>query len=76
MLEFAYEFKNTVCLFLCAPHASVRGKGAPKAMGYPGIVTDCCGKLKETGITLHGDSIADSIDLSGKNKKRRNRTTH
>lgn len=42
-------------------------------MGYPGIGTDCCGKLKEPG--LHGDSIADSIDLSGKNKKRRNRTT-
>lgn len=44
-------------------------------MGYPGIGTDCCGKLKEPGGGLHGDSIADSIDLSGKNKKRRNRTT-
>ena len=44
-------------------------------MGYPGIGTDCCGKLKEPGGSLHGDSIADSIDLSGKNKKRRNRTT-
>lgn len=54
---------------------SVREKGVPKAMGYPGIGTDCCGKLKEPGSSLHGDSIADSIDLSGKNKKRRNRTT-
>lgn len=44
-------------------------------MGYPGIVTDCCGKMKEPGGGLQGDSIADSIDLSGKNKKRRNRTT-
>ncbi|XP_051911701.1 homeobox protein aristaless-like 3 [Hippocampus zosterae] len=33
-------------------------------------------KLKEGGVSLLcGDSIADSIDLSGKNKKRRNRTT-
>lgn len=44
-------------------------------MGYPGIDTDCCGKLKEPSVGLQGDSIADSIDLSGKNKKRRNRTT-
>lgn len=44
-------------------------------MGYPGIGTDCCGKLKEPGGGLHAESIADSIDLSGKNKKRRNRTT-
>lgn len=44
-------------------------------MGYPGIGTDCCGKLKEPGAGLHAESIADSIDLSGKNKKRRNRTT-
>lgn len=44
-------------------------------MGYPGIGTDCCGKLKEPSGGLQGDSIADSIDLSGKNKKRRNRTT-
>lgn len=44
-------------------------------MGYPGISTDCCGKLKEPSGSLHADSIADSIDLSGKNKKRRNRTT-
>lgn len=66
---------TTVYLFLCAFHASVREKGAPKTMGYPGIGTDCCGKLKEPGGGLHGDSIADSIDLSGKNKKRRNRTT-
>lgn len=51
-----------------------REKGGPKPMGYPGIGTDCCGKLKEPGAGL-GDSIADSIDLSGKNKKRRNRTT-
>ncbi|XP_076015489.1 homeobox protein aristaless-like 3 [Genypterus blacodes] len=53
----------------------VREKGAPKTIGYPGIATDCCIKLKEPGGVLPGDSIADSIDLSGKNKKRRNRTT-
>ncbi|XP_068198815.1 homeobox protein aristaless-like 3 [Antennarius striatus] len=53
----------------------VRDKGAPKTMSYPGIGIDCCGKLKEPGGGLHSDSIADSIDLSGKNKKRRNRTT-
>uniref|UniRef100_A0A3P9H3N7 ALX homeobox 3 n=1 Tax=Oryzias latipes TaxID=8090 RepID=A0A3P9H3N7_ORYLA len=50
-------------------------KGALKSMGFPGVGTDCCGKLKEPGSSLQGDSIADSIDLSGKNKKRRNRTT-
>ncbi|XP_076857365.1 homeobox protein aristaless-like 3 isoform X2 [Brachyhypopomus gauderio] len=43
---------------------------------YESNSDDCCGKLKESsnGLT-QGDSIADSIDLSGKNKKRRNRTT-
>ncbi|KAJ3586159.1 hypothetical protein NHX12_012560 [Muraenolepis orangiensis] len=53
-------------------------KTSPKAMGYAGIGSDCCGKLKEPvggGMQGGGDSIADSIDLSGKNKKRRNRTT-
>ncbi|XP_017273136.1 homeobox protein aristaless-like 3 [Kryptolebias marmoratus] len=54
---------------------AVREKAALKAMSYPGISTDCCSKLKEPGSSLQGDSIADSIDLSGKNKKRRNRTT-
>lgn len=44
-------------------------------MGYSGISVDCCGKLKEPGGGLHPEPIADSIDLSGKNKKRRNRTT-
>ncbi|KAF6724688.1 Homeobox protein aristaless-like 3 [Oryzias melastigma] len=53
----------------------VREKGALKSMGFPGVGADCCGKLKEPGSSLQGDSIADSIDLSGKNKKRRNRTT-
>ncbi|KAF3696805.1 Homeobox protein aristaless-like 3 Proline-rich transcription factor ALX3 [Channa argus] len=56
-------------------NSEVREKGAAKTMGYAGIGTDCCGKLKEPGGGLQGDSIADSIDLSGKNKKRRNRTT-
>ncbi|XP_008316685.1 homeobox protein aristaless-like 3 [Cynoglossus semilaevis] len=56
-------------------NSEVREKGAPKTMGYPGISTDCCSKLKDPGLGLQGDSIADSIDLSGKNKKRRNRTT-
>ncbi|XP_031421322.2 homeobox protein aristaless-like 3 [Clupea harengus] len=49
-------------------------KSLAKPLGYPALDSDCCGKLKE----LPGDSIvsiADSIDLSGKNKKRRNRTT-
>nr|XP_019944546.1 PREDICTED: homeobox protein aristaless-like 3 isoform X2 [Paralichthys olivaceus] len=56
-------------------NSEVRDKGIPKTMGYPGIGTDCCGKLKEPVVGLQVDSIADSIDLSGKNKKRRNRTT-
>ncbi|XP_041655621.1 homeobox protein aristaless-like 3 isoform X1 [Cheilinus undulatus] len=56
-------------------NSEVREKGASKTLVYPGIGTDCCGKLKESAAGLHGDSIADSIDLSGKNKKRRNRTT-
>ncbi|XP_060931553.1 homeobox protein aristaless-like 3 [Limanda limanda] len=56
-------------------NSEVREKGTPKTMGYPGIGTDCCGKLKEPGVGLQQESIADSIDLSGKNKKRRNRTT-
>ncbi|XP_008411501.1 homeobox protein aristaless-like 3 [Poecilia reticulata] len=55
--------------------SDVREKGALKAMVYPGIGPDCCGKLKEQSGGLQGDSIADSIDLSGKSKKRRNRTT-
>ncbi|XP_056131154.1 homeobox protein aristaless-like 3 [Lampris incognitus] len=53
----------------------VREKVSPKTMGYPGIGSDCCAKLKEPTNGIQGDSIADSIDLSGKNKKRRNRTT-
>ena len=44
-------------------------------MGYAGIGSDYCAKLKESAGAMQGDSIADSIDLSGKNKKRRNRTT-
>ena len=44
-------------------------------MAYSVIGSDCCIKLKEQANGLPGDSIADSIDLSGKNKKRRNRTT-
>uniref|UniRef100_A0A3P9H4L9 ALX homeobox 3 n=1 Tax=Oryzias latipes TaxID=8090 RepID=A0A3P9H4L9_ORYLA len=32
-------------------------------------------KIRIYYFSLQGDSIADSIDLSGKNKKRRNRTT-
>lgn len=55
--------------------SSVREKAALKAMAYAGVNSDCCSKLKEAGSSLQGDSIADSIDLSGKNKKRRNRTT-
>ncbi|XP_035992979.1 homeobox protein aristaless-like 3 isoform X2 [Fundulus heteroclitus] len=58
-----------------SPPKHVREKGALKAMVYPGIGPDCCGKLKEQSGGLQGDSIADSIDLSGKSKKRRNRTT-
>ncbi|MEQ2173733.1 hypothetical protein GOODEAATRI_000355 [Goodea atripinnis] len=55
--------------------SEVREKGALKAMVYPGIGPECCSKLKEQSGGLQGDSIADSIDLSGKSKKRRNRTT-
>ncbi|XP_053705996.1 homeobox protein aristaless-like 3 [Synchiropus splendidus] len=55
--------------------SEVREKGGSKIMSYAGMGPDCCGKLKDPGLGLQGDSIADSIDLSGKNKKRRNRTT-
>uniref|UniRef100_A0A3P8TQK7 Homeobox domain-containing protein n=1 Tax=Amphiprion percula TaxID=161767 RepID=A0A3P8TQK7_AMPPE len=68
------QMKLCLPFSVCAA-ASVRDKGAPKPLSYPGIGSDCCGKLKEPGSALQGDSIADSIDLSGKNKKRRNRTT-
>ncbi|XP_041955569.1 homeobox protein aristaless-like 3 [Alosa sapidissima] len=52
-------------------------KSLAKPLGYPALDSDCCGKLKEqpNGGLHPGDSIADSIDLSSKNKKRRNRTT-
>ncbi|XP_021327755.2 homeobox protein aristaless-like 3 isoform X3 [Danio rerio] len=50
-------------------------KTLSKPLGYPALDSECCGKLKEASNGLTGDSIADSIDLSGKNKKRRNRTT-
>ncbi|XP_029574273.1 homeobox protein aristaless-like 3 isoform X2 [Salmo trutta] len=57
-------------------YSEAREKAGPKPMGYPVIGSDCCIKLKEPTNGLQpGDSIADSIDLSGKNKKRRNRTT-
>ncbi|KAK1801412.1 hypothetical protein P4O66_023086 [Electrophorus voltai] len=57
-------------------NSDVAEKTLPKPLGYSVLDSDCCGKLKEpsNGLT-QGDSIADSIDLSGKNKKRRNRTT-
>ncbi|KAJ8367167.1 hypothetical protein AAFF_G00324660 [Aldrovandia affinis] len=44
-------------------------KAPPKPLGFPPLGAECCGKLKEPPPEL------DSIDLSGKNKKRRNRTT-
>ncbi|XP_066500962.1 homeobox protein aristaless-like 3 [Hoplias malabaricus] len=54
-------------------HSSTEGE---KSLSYPVLDSECCGKLKEaSGGLTQGDSIADSIDLSGKNKKRRNRTT-
>ncbi|KAG9270769.1 homeobox protein aristaless-like 3 [Astyanax mexicanus] len=58
-------------------HDSPEGdKSLPKSLGYSILDSECCSKLKEpsNGLT-QGESIADSIDLSGKNKKRRNRTT-
>lgn len=61
-------------IFFCI-RSLAREDGPPKTMGYSGISVDCCGKVKEPGGGLHPESIADSIDLSGKNKKRRNRTT-
>lgn len=56
--------------------SSVREKSLPKPLAYPVLDSECCGKLKEPsdGLTER-DPIADSINLSGKNKKRRNRTT-
>lgn len=56
-------------------HPLAREDRPPKTMGYLDISVDCCGKLKEPGGGLRPEPIADSIDLSGKNKKRRNRTT-
>ncbi|XP_028850145.1 homeobox protein aristaless-like 3 isoform X2 [Denticeps clupeoides] len=50
-------------------------KSLSKPLAYAVLNSECCGKLKEPPGGLPGDSIADSIDLSGKNKKRRNRTT-
>ncbi|XP_035243418.1 homeobox protein aristaless-like 3 [Anguilla anguilla] len=50
-------------------------KGQPKPLGFPVPGPYCCGRLKESPVEPLGDSIADSIDLSGKSKKRRNRTT-
>ncbi|XP_061114989.1 homeobox protein aristaless-like 3 [Conger conger] len=50
-------------------------KGLPKSLGFPALDSECCVKLKAPSAALPGDSIADSIDLSGKSKKRRNRTT-
>ncbi|KAI5610103.1 homeobox protein aristaless-like 3 isoform X1, partial [Silurus asotus] len=56
--------------------SSVGEKSLPKTLAYPVLDSECCGKLKESSDGLNeGDSIADSINLSGKNKKRRNRTT-
>uniref|UniRef100_A0A3Q4G978 ALX homeobox 3 n=1 Tax=Neolamprologus brichardi TaxID=32507 RepID=A0A3Q4G978_NEOBR len=62
------------------PHRlSLRGDLYATAMGRFGDAavdfTHGASPLKEPGGGLQGDSIADSIDLSGKNKKRRNRTT-
>ncbi|XP_062854431.1 homeobox protein aristaless-like 3 [Trichomycterus rosablanca] len=56
--------------------SNVGEKPLPKPLVYPVLDSECCGKLKEpsNGLT-EGESIADSINLSGKNKKRRNRTT-
>ncbi|MBN3303114.1 homeobox protein aristaless-like 3 [Amia ocellicauda] len=57
-------------------------KPRPKPLGFPLLPVECragldsCVKLKEAATAeLPGDSVADSIDLSGKSKKRRNRTT-
>lgn len=70
-----HETDSRSASFLSLSYVTGREKGNPKSMVYPGIGTDCCAKMKEAGGVLQGDSIADSIDLSGKNKKRRNRTT-
>ncbi|KAJ8260272.1 hypothetical protein GJAV_G00179050 [Gymnothorax javanicus] len=50
-------------------------KGQTKALGYPVPGSNCCSRLKDPHTDPLGDSFADSIDLSGKSKKRRNRTT-
>ncbi|XP_061604283.1 homeobox protein aristaless-like 3 [Phyllopteryx taeniolatus] len=79
---FNQEHKAAVISGNKAPfYHEIREKNALKSLGYSGMGTDCFGKLKEAGGSLPGgdlpssDFIADSIDLSGKNKKRRNRTT-
>lgn len=56
-------------------HPLAREEGPPKTVGYSPIAVDCCGKMKAPVGGLRPEPIADSIDLSGKNKKRRNRTT-
>ncbi|KAG9334518.1 hypothetical protein JZ751_007602 [Albula glossodonta] len=58
-------------------YLSAGERGLQRTLGFPSVGAECCSKLKGSSpsTALPGDSIADSIDLSGKNKKRRNRTT-
>uniref|UniRef100_A0A671NDW8 Homeobox domain-containing protein n=1 Tax=Sinocyclocheilus anshuiensis TaxID=1608454 RepID=A0A671NDW8_9TELE len=69
------ELRNSAQSSTHSVLVSAGDKPVPKALGYPALDSECCGKLKEPSNGLTGDSITDSIDLSGKNKKRRNRTT-
>lgn len=71
---FTY-FKVSQSVIFVSIYPLAREDKPPKTMGYSDIGMDCCGKLKEPGGGLRPEPIADSIDLSGKNKKRRNRTT-
>ncbi|XP_035238040.1 homeobox protein aristaless-like 3 isoform X2 [Anguilla anguilla] len=50
-------------------------KGLPEPLGFAARDTGCCGAPEDPSGAPPGDSVADSIDLSGKSKKRRNRTT-
>ncbi|XP_057685982.1 homeobox protein aristaless-like 3 [Corythoichthys intestinalis] len=81
LLESLNEEQKAGVISGKAPYyEEIREKGALKSLGYSAMGANCFGKLKDSGSGLPAgdsiaDSIADSIDLSGKNKKRRNRTT-
>uniref|UniRef100_A0A3Q2XGK0 Homeobox domain-containing protein n=1 Tax=Hippocampus comes TaxID=109280 RepID=A0A3Q2XGK0_HIPCM len=76
VLSTCHRISHAVSHWLEVSACVLIKKGALKSPDYSGMGGERLDKLKEAGGSLLcGDSIADSIDLSGKNKKRRNRTT-